>query len=55
MVVDIDYFDWFVAMDIFNCNGIWYLDHDDIKVDCIVFLLDYVEGDVFWDVFDFYY
>jgi len=54
-VADIDHFDWLVAMDTSNRNGIHHLDPDDTKTDRIVLLLDYTDGDAPRDVPDPYY
>ena len=53
--VDVQHYDWLVAMDTSNRNGIRHLDRDGVKTDRIVLLLDYAEGDAPRDVPDPYY
>ncbi len=52
---DIQYYDWLVAMDTSNRNGIRHLDRNGTKADRIVLLLDYADGDGPRDVPDPYY
>ena len=52
---DIQHYDWLVAMDTSNRNGIRHLDRNDAKGERIVLLLDYAEGDGPRDVPDPYY
>mgnify|MGYP002864934702 FL=1 len=52
---DVQHYDWLVAMDTSNRNGIRHLDRDGSKTDRIVLLLDYAEGDGPRDVPDPYY